>query len=128
VTPHRATVRIQGRCRIHARCYIDRIFINHHSRGRDNDRPANDDRLGDDRSRLRDNDRRRRSVLVGVSFPLIAWNIAVRSYRQIGGRCPGGRANALAAPKIALGMYIVPSLVPLFVARHGNAEMSPLGS
>jgi hypothetical protein len=91
-TPNRTGVRIHRRCRIHARCRIDRIFINHHWR-RYNDRPANDDDgLGNDGSRLLDNDRRRRSVLVRVSFPLIAWNLAIGSYRQIGGRCWRGKS------------------------------------
>jgi hypothetical protein len=88
VTPNRTGVRIRRRWRIHARCRIDRIFINHHWRPRYNDRPANHDGLGNDGSRLLDNDRRRRHpVLVRVNFPLIAWNFAVGSYPQIGGHC-----------------------------------------
>jgi len=73
-TPNRTGVRIHRRCRIHARCRIDRIFINHHWRRRYNDRPANHECLGNDGSRLLDNDRWRRPVLVRVNFPLIAWN------------------------------------------------------
>jgi hypothetical protein len=77
-TPNRTGVRIHGRCRIHARYRIDRIFINHHRR-RYNDRSANDD----GGSRLLDNDRRCRSILIRVSFPLIAWSLAIRSHRQV---------------------------------------------
>jgi hypothetical protein len=75
------------RCRIHARCGIDRIFINHHWRRRYNDTPANHDGLGNDGRRLLDNDRRRPPVLVRVSLPLIAWNFAIARYRIIGGHC-----------------------------------------
>ena len=64
-TPTRTSVRIHMRCRIDARCRIDRIFINHRWRRRYNDRPANHD----NGSRLLDNDRRRRPVLVRMSFP-----------------------------------------------------------
>jgi hypothetical protein len=92
VTPNRTGVRIHRRCRIHARCRIDRIFINHHWRRRYNDRPANHDGLGNDGSRLLDNDRRRSPVLVRVNFPLIAWNFAIASYRQIGGHCRRGKS------------------------------------
>ena len=92
-TPSGTGVRIHGACCIHARCCIhawcriDRIFINHHWRPSYNDRPANHD------GRFLDNDRRRRPVLVRLSFPLIAWNLAIaRSYRQIGGHCRGGKS------------------------------------
>jgi hypothetical protein len=61
-TPTWTRVRIHWRCRIDARCRIDRIFINHHRRRRYNDRPANHD----DGSRLLDNDRWRRPVLVRI--------------------------------------------------------------
>jgi hypothetical protein len=71
------------RCRIHARCGIDRIFINHHWRRRYNDRPANHD----DGSRLRDNDRRRTPVVLVRNFPLIGWTSGIRSYRHVGGHC-----------------------------------------
>jgi hypothetical protein len=74
------------------RCRIDRIFINHHWRRRYNDRPANHDGLGNDGSRLLDNDRRRSPVLVRENFPLIAWNFAIASYRQIGGHCRRGKS------------------------------------
>ena len=37
VTPSRTGVCIHGRCRVHARCRIERIFINHHWRRRYND-------------------------------------------------------------------------------------------
>jgi hypothetical protein len=88
VTPNRTGVRIHRRCRIYARCRIDRIFINHHWRRRYNDRPANHD----DGSRLLDKDRRRPAVLVRVSFPLIAWNFAIARYRIIGGHCRRGKS------------------------------------
>ena len=80
-TPTRTSVRIHRRCRIYARCHIDAwcridwIFINHHWRGRYDDRPANHD----DGCRLLDYDRRRRPVLVRGSFPPIAWNFAIGS-------------------------------------------------
>ena len=70
-TPTRPSVRIHGRCRIyaryriHPRCRINRIFINHHWRRRHDDRPANHD----EGSRLLDNDRWRRPVLVRGSLP-----------------------------------------------------------
>jgi hypothetical protein len=92
VAPNRTSVRIHRRCRIHARCRIDRIFINHHWRLRYNDRPANHDGLGNDGSRLFDNDRWRSPVLVRVKLPLIAWNIAIARYRQIGGHCRRGKS------------------------------------
>ena len=57
VTPSRTGVCIH-RSRIHARCRIDRIFINHHWRHRYNDRPANHDGLRNDGSRFLDNNRR----------------------------------------------------------------------
>jgi hypothetical protein len=76
------------RCRIHTRCRIDRIFIDHHWRRRYNDRPANHD----DGSRLLDKDRRRPAVLVRVSFPLIARNFAIARYRIIGGHCRRGKS------------------------------------
>jgi hypothetical protein len=87
VTPTRTSVRIHRRCNIHARCRIDRIFINHWRR-RYNDRPANHD----DWSLLLDNDRRRCPVLVRESFAPIAWNFAIGSYRQIGGHCRRGKS------------------------------------
>jgi hypothetical protein len=90
-TPSRTGVRIYGRRRIHARCRIDRIFINDYRR-RYNDRPANHDGLGNDGSRLLDNNRRRTPVLVRVKFPLIAWSFAIGSYRQIGGHCRRGKS------------------------------------
>ena len=65
VTPSRTSVRIYRRCRIHARCRIDRIFINHHWRRRYKDRPAKHDGLGNDRTRFLDNDRRRSPVPSG---------------------------------------------------------------
>jgi hypothetical protein len=76
---------------------INRIFINHHRRRRYNDRPANDYRLGDDRSPLLDNDGGRRSVIIGGSFPLIATNFApvnfaIGSYGQIGGHGRRGKS------------------------------------
>jgi len=89
-TPSRTGVGIYRRCPIHARCRIDRIFIKHHWRRHYNDRPANYDGLGNDGSRLLDNDRRRSAVLVRV--PLIAWNFAIGSYRQIGGHCRRGKS------------------------------------
>jgi hypothetical protein len=89
VTPNRTGVRIHGRC-IDARCRIDRIFINHHWRRRYNDRLANHDGFGNHGTRLLDNDRRRRPVLVRVT--LIAWNVAIGSYRQIGGHCRRGKS------------------------------------
>jgi hypothetical protein len=92
VAPNRTGVRIHRRCRIHARCRIDRIFINHHWRRRYNDRPANHNDLGKDGSRLLDNDRGRSPVLVRVKLPLIAWNIAIARYRQIGGHCRRGKS------------------------------------
>jgi hypothetical protein len=79
--PTRTSVRIQRRCRIyaryriHARCRIDRIFINHYWRRRYKDRPANHN----DGSRLFDNDRWGRPVLVRGSFPTIARNFAIGS-------------------------------------------------
>jgi hypothetical protein len=90
VTPNRTGVRIHRWCRIHARCRIDRIFINHHWRRRYNDRPPNHDGLGNDGSLLLDNDRRRTPVL--VRMPLIAWCFPIRSYRQIGGHCRRGKS------------------------------------
>jgi hypothetical protein len=90
ISPNRTGVSIYRRCRIHARCRIDRIFINHHSRRRYNDRPANHDGLGNDWSRLLDNDRRRSPVL--VRMPLIAWSFPIRSYRQIGGHGRRGKS------------------------------------
>jgi hypothetical protein len=86
-TPNRTGVRVDRRCGIDAGCRIDRIFFNHYARLRYNDRPANHDGLGNDRSRFLDNDRRRCPVFVRESFPLIAWNFAIGSYRQIGGHC-----------------------------------------
>jgi hypothetical protein len=81
------------RCRIHARCRVDRIFIKHHRRRGYNDRPADHDGLGNDWSRLLDNERRRPPVLVRVKFPLIAWNLAISRYhRQIGGHCRRGKS------------------------------------
>jgi hypothetical protein len=78
-TPNRTGVRIHRRCRIYARRHIDRIFLNHHRRRRYNDRPANHERLGNGGSRLLDNDRWRRPVLVRVNFSLVAWSFAVGS-------------------------------------------------
>ena len=92
ITPNRTGVRVRVRCRIHARyrinarCRIDRIFLNHHRRRRYDDRPANHDRG----SRLLDNDGRRSPVR--RSFPLIAWNFAIRNYREIGGHCRRGKS------------------------------------
>jgi hypothetical protein len=65
---------IQRRRRVHTRCRIDRIFINHHRRWRYTQRPATHDGLGNDGNRLLDNDRRHRPELVRVNLPLIAWN------------------------------------------------------
>ena len=81
VTPSRTGVRIDRRCRIHARRHIDGIFINHHWRPRYNDG-----------SRLLDNDRRRSPVRVRVNVPLVAWNVAIRSYLQIGGHGRRGKS------------------------------------
>ena len=86
-TPTRTGVRIYTRCRIHSRCRIDRVVFNHHSRRRYNDGAANHEGLGNDGSRLLDNNRRRSPVLVR---PRIAF--AVASYRQIGGHCRGGKS------------------------------------
>ena len=85
-TPNRTGIGIPRRCRIHARCRIDRILINHHWR------PYNYRSANDDGTRFLDNDGRSRSVLVRLSFPLIAWNLAIGSYRQIGGRCWRGKS------------------------------------
>src|SRR3954447_14141054 len=83
--PTWAGVRIHRRShRIHARCRIDWIFLKYQWRRLYNDRPANHDGLGHDRSLL-DNGRRR--CLVFVRFPLVASNFAMASYRQIGGHC-----------------------------------------
>jgi hypothetical protein len=71
---------------IHPRCCINGIFIYDHACRRDDHRPANHDRLGDDRS-LPFHDDRRRLVLVGMSFPLISVNFTIRSDCQIGGNC-----------------------------------------
>jgi hypothetical protein len=102
-TPTRTSVRIHRRCRIDARYRIDRIFINHRWRRRYNDRPANHD----NGSRLLDNDRWRRPVLVRI-----AWNFAIGRYSvAIAGEA---RASALAAPKIALRMDVAPFLIPFF--------------
>jgi hypothetical protein len=122
VTPNRTGVRIHMRCRIHARYRIDRIFINHHWRRRYNDSPANHDGLGNDGSRLLDNERRRTPVLVRVKFPLIAWYLAIARYdRQIGGHCRRRRASALAVAKIALRMDVFPLLfVALWRANAGT--------
>jgi hypothetical protein len=76
-TPNRTGVRIHGRCR------IDWIFINHHRRCH-NDGPANDDR-----GRLLDNNRRRRPVHILL---LIAWSLAIGSYRQVSGHCWRGKS------------------------------------
>ena len=65
VTPSRTGVCIHGRCRVHARCRIERIFINHHWRRRYNDGTANHKSL--DWSWLLDNDGRRISILVRVA-------------------------------------------------------------
>ena len=73
ITPNRMGVRIQRRCRVHARRRIDRIFINHHWRRRYNE------------GRLLDDDRRRSPVAVRANFRLIAWNFAIARHRQIGG-------------------------------------------
>jgi hypothetical protein len=72
-TPNRSGVRIRLRCR------IDWIFFNHHRRWRDNDRPLNND----GRSHLIDNYGGRSGLIrVSVSFPLVAWPLAViRRYR-----------------------------------------------
>jgi hypothetical protein len=68
------------------RCRIDRIFLNYRSRRRHNDRPANHDGLGNEGSRLCDNDGRRKTVLVRLNFRPIAWNLGkARLYWQIGG-------------------------------------------
>jgi hypothetical protein len=67
---------------IHSRCLINRIFFHDHGWWRYNDRPLNDN----GGSLFLDNNRRRRSVLVRVSFPLIAWTFAIgRRYPQISG-------------------------------------------
>ena len=93
-TPNRTGVRI------HRRCHIDRIFIiNHHWRRRYNDRRRSPIRVWP-----------RSPVRVWGDFLLIAWIFAIGSYLQIGGHC---RRVALAAPKIALRIYVV----PLFVTR-----------
>jgi len=84
-TPNRTGVGIYRGCRIHARRRIDRIFINHHWRRRYEDGPANHNG-----SRLLDNDRRHSPVLIRVT--LIAWNVAIGSYRQIGGHCRRGKS------------------------------------
>jgi hypothetical protein len=84
VTPNRTGVRVSIRCRIHARCRIDGIILNHHWR-RYKDRPANHDGLGNDGSRLLDNDRRRTPVLVRRNF-------AIARDRQIGGHCGRGKS------------------------------------
>ena len=87
-TPTRTGVRIYTRCRIHSRCRIDRVVFNHHSRRRYNDGAANHEDLGNDGSRLLDNNRRRSPVRVR---PRIAF--AVASYRQIGGHCRRGKSE-----------------------------------
>jgi hypothetical protein len=69
VTPNRTGVRIHRRCRIRARCRIDRIFFNHHRWRRYDDRPANHNG-----SRLLDNERRRGPVLVR------SWNFAITGH------------------------------------------------
>jgi hypothetical protein len=46
--------------------------------------------LGNDGSRLLDNDSRRTPVL--VRMPLIAWSFPIGSYRQIGGHCWRGKS------------------------------------
>ena len=83
-TPNRTTVRIYTRCR------IDRILFNHHGRRRYNDGPTNHDSLGNDGSRLLDNDWRCSPVLVR---PAIAWNLAIAIYRQFGGHCRRGESE-----------------------------------
>jgi hypothetical protein len=93
-TPNRTGVRI------HRRCRIDRIFINHHWRRRYNDRRRSPVRVW-----------RRSLVRVWGNFLLIAWIFAIGSYLQIGGHCREARASALAAPKIALRIYVVPLFV-----------------
>jgi hypothetical protein len=71
VTPNRAGVRIYRRSRIHSRCHIDRIIINHDCR-----------RHHDDRCELLfDNDRWRRSVLIGRNF-------TITRHLEISGHCP----------------------------------------
>jgi len=93
VTPTRTSVRIHGRCGIHPRCCIDRIFLHHHSRRGHNNWPTNDDGLGRDYgSRLRYNDTGRGSVLVSVSFTLIGGTTGIGRYRQVGGRCRRGKS------------------------------------
>ena len=85
-TPNRISIGVQRRRRIHARCRIDRIFINHHWR------PYNHRSANDDGTRFLDNDGRSCSVLVRLSFPLIAWNLAIGSYRHVGRRCWRGKS------------------------------------
>ena len=78
ITPNRTGVRIiHRRCRIHARCRIDRIFVNHHWRRR-----YNDVRVW-----------RRSPVCVWGNFLLIAWIFAIGSYLQIGGHCRRGKSQ-----------------------------------
>jgi hypothetical protein len=85
-TPTRTLVRIYTRCCIYSRCGIDRVFFNHHSRRRYNDGAANHEGLGNDGSRLLDNNRRS-PVLVR---PRITF--AVAGDRQIGGHCRRGES------------------------------------
>jgi hypothetical protein len=106
--PPTSGVRIDGRRGIHAWCCIDRIFFHHHAGLRDYDRPSNDDCLGTDRSRFLYSDTGRCSVLVDVSFTLVGGSAGIGSYRQIGRRYRGSKSYCLAAPKIALRMYIFP--------------------
>ena len=126
VTPNRTGVRIHRRCRINARCRIDRIFINHHWRRRYNDRPANHDGLGNDGSRLLDNDRRRTSGTRTGELP--AHSLELR-YSGVTGRSAAtageARASALAAPKIALRMDVVPFFVSL-LSHCGEQTREPI--
>lgn len=115
-TPNRTGVRV------HRRCRVDRIFLNHH-RWRYSDRPANDDGGG----RLLDNHRGRRAVLVRMSFPLIGLSLAVGTYRQIGGHCWRGKSECTCRTQNRF-THDVPSLVLVFVAHQRKRGSSLLGS
>jgi hypothetical protein len=80
-TPNRTGVRI------HRRCRIDRIFINHHRR-RHKDRRRSPVRVW----RRRYNNRWRSPVRVWGNVLLIAWIFAIGSYLQIGGYCRRGKS------------------------------------
>jgi len=89
VSPHapsRAGISIQSR-------FIDRILFDHYAWRPNNNRPAHNNGLCGDRSRLGHNDTGLASILVGVSMSLIAWKVWIVAYCKIGGRGGAGKTD-----------------------------------